>query len=153
MDTIVLPSGNVTPSLAEQEEYLRLRQERWNKRHPKLKKHYVPAPRRLRRWDVSTSGESTFRQNGYTKKETNTVKQDWRERKGFRRDQAKGRCFCKCKITDTREGHRRWQRDLLHKMIGMEVQAFNDEVDFFDKELSELASYDKDSFTSRWDCC
>lgn len=47
---------------------------------------------RLWPWDISTSGESSFVQLGYPKKEISDAEQsrrDWRERKGFKRDRAK----------------------------------------------------------------
>lgn len=46
----------------------------------------------MRPWDVSMSGESSFRQAGYETKvhdDCATSRQDWREKKGFRRDHAK----------------------------------------------------------------
>jgi len=46
----------------------------------------------IRPWDVSTSGESSFRQAGYQPKIINESKQsslDWREHKQFKRDKAK----------------------------------------------------------------
>jgi hypothetical protein len=45
--------------------------------------------RYIRPWDISTSGESSFRQNGYEPKTKDQVKEDWRELKGFTRDKAK----------------------------------------------------------------
>ncbi len=110
---------------------------------------YVPrVPRRytrwggqrwIRPWDISTSGESSFRQNGYKKKvidEREQARRDWRERKGFARDQAKGRCWCKCKLNDAKAGRRAWERDMIRK-----------------GRWEDLDSYDKNMFTDAWDCC
>lgn len=144
-DLIVLPSGNVTPSLAEQEVYRQIWwakfQARWRTRTP-----YVRPKRFIRPWDISTSGESSFRQNGYEEKvvdEREQARRDWRERKGFRRDKAKrGGCWCKCNLTDSRKGHRAWQRNVLRKTVSEDPNAWE-----------ELMEYDKDMFTSGWDCC
>jgi hypothetical protein len=40
-------------------------------------------------WDISTSGESRFVQNGYPRKTKNQVREDWRAHKQFTRDKAK----------------------------------------------------------------
>ena len=143
MQVIKLPSGNVVPSLSEQKEYLVRKLGEWRLKYPKLYQPYLIQPRRLRRWNVARSGESAFRQDGsYKKKKQNTQHMDWRRKKGFKRDKAKrGYVFCKCKITDAREGHRRWQRDLLRK--GLLDESY----------WEDLLSYKKDMFTSNWDCC
>lgn len=91
--------------------------------------------------DQRYSGKSRFVQRGFPKKTKNQFKEDWRARKGFARDQAKGDCFCKCNITDARHGHRRWQRDLIQKGF---VDARHWEI---------LLAYHKNMFTSAWDCC
>jgi len=63
------------------------------------------------------------------------AKKDWRDRKGFSRDNSKRHgCFCKCRLTDARY-RRRWERDLIQK--GQ-----------YDKIYSN-----KSMFTSSWDCC
>ncbi len=146
MNQIVLPSGNVVPSLSEQEEY----RQRWlaalySKRAKRVK--YVRTPRTpyVRRWDISTSGESSFRQNGYEKKvlsEKEQSRRDWREKKGFNRDRRKGSCWCKCNLTDSRRGHRAWVRNQLQDTVNHNSDAWE-----------ELMEYDKDMFTSGWDCC
>lgn len=95
--------------------------------------------RRLPAWDISTSGESRFVQSGYAKKEISNVEQsrrDWRERKGFRRDKAKGRCWCKCNLNDAKRGRRAWERDKIRK-----------------GQYEDLDQYDKNMFTDGWDCC
>lgn len=86
----------------------------------------------------SHSGQDKFRQDGsYTPKVKDQNKQDWRRRKGFNRDQMKRHGhFCKCKITDARAGHRAWQRDRIIK-----------------EDWEGLAEYNKNMFTSAWDCC
>jgi len=95
----------------------------------------------LRPWDISTSGESRFVQSGYAKKETDDAEQareDWRERKGFARDQSKHRTWCKCrrylKTRDHRERRRR-DRALIHA------------------ERYDEIYYHKDMFVSSWDAC
>jgi hypothetical protein len=143
MNQIVMPSGNVVPSLEEQDEY----RERWRAKfyaNRASRTKYVRSTQPfVRKWDISNSGESSFRQNGTEKKvlsEKVQARRDWREKKGFRRDKAKrGGCFCKCNITDARQGHRAWQRNLLAK--GTE------------EAYEELLTYGKNQFTSRWDCC
>lgn len=85
---------------------LRYRRGRWGDRKPYL-----------RRWDISTSGESRFVQEGYETKEIDQSREDWRERKGFAKDQSKHRTWCKCrrhlKTRDHRE-RRRWERAMIH---------------------------------------
>jgi len=102
------------------------------------------------RWPASQStgpyyryGES-FVQHGIEPKEEPTsdmyrvnpaeARKDWRNKKGFARDQGKGRCFCKCPLNDARY-RRRYERDLIK-------QGRYDEI-----------YTDKDQFTDRWDCC
>lgn len=145
MNQIVLPSGNVTPSLSEQEEYNRL----WRlARAHRPRRKYIKSPhvQKLRAWDVSTSGESTFRQSGVLPKtisEKECNRRSWREHKGFQRDNAKRNGhFCVCKITDAREGHRAWVRNVLRDTLVSDPNAWE-----------ELLEYDKDMFTSGWDCC
>lgn len=94
---IILPSGNVVPALHEQLEYLYLRiginrssnsqrtpfQYRWSR---------WPKGRKLRKWDISNSGESKFIQKGFEPKvpdDNAQFRKDWRKRKGFAKDQAK----------------------------------------------------------------
>lgn len=62
------------------------------------------------------------------------ARRDWRDRKKFAKDQGKGRCFCKCNLTDARF-RRRWERDLIKKGD-------------YDKIY-----YNKDLFTDSWQCC
>jgi hypothetical protein len=84
------------------------------------------------------SGVSSFRQDSsYQKKtvsESEQDRRDWRKRKGFQKDQSKGRCFCKCPLNDARY-RRRWERDLIQK-------------GHYDKLY-----YNKNLFMSSWDCC
>lgn len=88
----------------------------------------------LRARRLSHSGRSKFVQNGYPKKTKDPVREDWRKRKGFARDQAKNKHFCKCRINDARY-RRRWERDLIRKGQWEEIYT------------------DKNMFTSGWDCC
>ena len=90
----------------------------------------------VRPWTLSTSGESRFRQNGYVKKEPNQTRTDWRQRKGFARDQAKiqGNRRDGCPPWLKRQcnkDYRRFQRDLIQKgqfeKIGTKTRK-----DFFD---------------------
>lgn len=150
---IILPSGNTTPALHEQKQYLELLHQKWatDRKFWKDRHTIYRTEKRIRKWNISTSGESAFRQNGtYKEKQINEKEQsrrDWRKRKGFQRDQAKGRCFCKCKITDTQAGHRAWARDLIKKGI------IHNDTYFMEEYAERLLSYNKDQFTSRWDCC
>jgi hypothetical protein len=63
------------------------------------------------------------------------ARKDWRSEKRFSRDQAKGRCFCKCNLNDARAGRRAWERDMIRK------------GDY------ERMEYDKNMFTDGWQCC
>jgi hypothetical protein len=70
----------------------------------------------IRPWDVSTSGESSFRQNGYDKKEKDQIREDWRERKQFKRDKAKRyqrRSCPKWLKRQCNKDYRAWQKKLL----------------------------------------
>lgn len=108
--------------------------------------HYVPRiPRRryvwgrgadrwIRPWDISTSGESRFVQNGYAKKEADSVKSDWRQRKGFALDQAKKEDRRGCPSWLKRQcnkDYRRWQKDLIQKGQ-FEKLGSKTRKDFFD---------------------
>jgi hypothetical protein len=95
----------------------------------------------MRKWDISTSGESRFVQAGYAKKEISDVEQsrrDWRERKGFKRDRAKRRHWCSCgryvKQVDHRS-RRAYEREMI------DAQRWDEMYDH------------QDMFVSSWDCC
>lgn len=85
-----------------------------------------------------------FVQHGIEKKEDlvsdqykvnpDQARQEWRNKKKFSKDQSKGRCFCKCNLTDARY-RRRWERDLIR--AGRWDEIYNN----------------KDMFTDSWDCC
>ena len=68
MKPIILASGNVVPALSEQREWLELR--------CGIRFHDIPISKwvranritRLRKWDISNSGESRFIQHGIPKK-------------------------------------------------------------------------------------
>jgi hypothetical protein len=98
--------------------------------------HYV------RPWDISTSGESGFRQDGYHRKdidEKERSRRDWRERKGFRRDKARSRrhwCSCGRYVKDVDHHSRRaYERQMIH------TEDWDNFVDH------------QDMFVSNWDCC
>jgi hypothetical protein len=105
----------------------RRRRGRWGTRTPWLPK-----------WDISTSGESRFVQNGYETKETDQAAADWRERKGFAKDQAKHRTWCKCrrylKTRDHRE-RRRYEKAMIKA------------------ERWDEIFHHQDMFVSSWDAC
>lgn len=93
------------------------------------------------KWNVATSGESSFRQAGYETKvvdESEQSRRDWRDRKGFTRDKSKGCRFCGCgrhvKDTDHRT-RRAYERQMIKTGRWDEM-------------------YDhQDMFVSSWDCC
>ena len=65
------------------------------------------------------------------------ARKDWRDRKGFSRDNAKRHgCFCKCSLNDARAGRRAWERDMIRK-----------------ENWEALDGYSKNHFTDGWDCC
>lgn len=64
------------------------------------------------------------------------AKKDWRDKKGFSRDNSKRHgCFCKCSLNDARAGRRRWERDLINK-----------------GEYDKIY-HNKNLFTDSWECC
>ncbi len=84
------------------------------------------------------SGVSGFQQDGsYHKKEKDNNKTDWRERKGFAKDQSKHRQFCKLRYLKDwgNRRNRRWERKMIH------AEKF-DEIYF-----------NQDMFVSCWDAC
>lgn len=91
--------------------------------------------RYVRPWDVSTSGESTFVQKGYSKKTKNQTKEDWREYKQFARDKAKaGSVMDGCPPWLKRQcnkDYRQWVRQCIHReqfdLVGSKTRK-----DFFD---------------------
>lgn len=89
-------------------------------------------------WDISTSGESRFRQNDHSKKEKNQIREDWREHKSFAKDQSKNRAWCNCgrylKAKGNRQA-RRWVRKMIHHERWDEIY------------------YHQDMFVSSWDAC
>lgn len=93
----------------------------------------------LNRIDQRHSGKSKFRQNGsYSKKEQNQNKTDWREHKGFTKDQSKHRTWCKCGRYLKQEGNRldrRHVKRLLHR------------------EQYDEIYYHQDMWVSSWDAC
>lgn len=85
------------------------------------------------------SGKSKFRQDGsYTPKTIDQSKVDWRDRKGFTKDQSKHRTWCKCgrilKSWGNRQ-NRRHCKKLIHS--GKWDQLY----------------YHQDMFVSSWDAC
>ena len=99
----------------------------------------------IRPWDISTSGESRFIQHGIEKKTEpvsdqyqvnhDQARKEWRQKKGFSRDQGKGKHYCNCCLNDARAGRRAWERDMIRK-------GKWDEMDD-----------NKDLFTNGWECC
>lgn len=68
--------------------YPHLRPQRRRRRY----NHGSSVRRWIKPWDISTSGESSFRQDGYEAKvQSDHARscQDWRKHKGFKRDKAK----------------------------------------------------------------
>jgi hypothetical protein len=109
-----------------------------------VKHRWVPTARTggfTRPWSLSTSGESSFRQEGITKKaitEDQQAKIDWRKRKGFAKDHSKHRTWCKCRRYLKTQDHRLRRRS--------------------DKRLIRAGKFDeiyhhKEMFVSSWDAC
>lgn len=124
-DQIILPSGNVVPSLSEQEEYLKLRFGIYlGSSQVKKRRYGAPWPRSntrwVRPWDISNSGESTFIQHGIAPKELSekeVSRRSWREHKQFKRDkQRHGSSQDGCPPWLKRvcnKTQRRWERDCI----------------------------------------
>ncbi len=79
---------------------------RWRRRN-----HGSSVRRWIKPWDVSTSGESSFRQSGFEKKtisDEEQARRDWREKKGFKRDRAKpgNHRYCNAGWYGKRQVHR-----------------------------------------------
>lgn len=96
----------------------------------------------LREWNhrryQAHAGLSKFRQDGsYTPKHQDQNKKDWREAKGFSKDQAKHRTWCKMKHLKTwgNRRNRRWERKMIH--LGKFDQLY----------------FNQDMFVSCWDAC
>jgi hypothetical protein len=91
----------------------------------------------IRPWDISTSGESSFRQNGYDGKEIDEEAQssaDWRERKHFKKDKSKRykrRSCPKWVKRQCNKEYRAWQRDLIQRDKFEEIGS-KTRKDFFD---------------------
>lgn len=64
------------------------------------------------------------------------ARKDWRDKKQFQRDKAKGTCFCKCRLNDAKAGRRAWERDMIRK-----------------EDYEGMDAYHKNMFTDGWDCC
>lgn len=80
------------------------------------------------------SGQDRFVQNGYSKKTPDTARADWRRRKGFARDQAKGsrRSGCpKWLKRQCNKDYRAWVRDLIKRGKFEEIGT-KTRKDFFD---------------------
>lgn len=93
----------------------------------------------LKRQDQRHSGKSKFRQNGsYSKKEKDSNRDDWRERKGFSKDQSKHRTWCKCGRYLKSQGNR-LERRYVKRQIHHEKY---DEI-----------YYHQDMWVSSWDAC
>ena len=98
--------------------------------------HGSSVRRWVRPWDVSTSGESRFVQSGYAKKEQSDHArscQDWREKKGIKRDKAKrDRRGCPVWIKrQCNKDYRQWERRMIQRgqteKLGQRIRK-----DFFD---------------------
>jgi hypothetical protein len=93
----------------------------------------------LARRHLMHAGVSKFRQDGsYRKKDKDHVKDDWRERKGFAKDQSKHRTWCKCRRYLKDRGNReerRWVRKMIHH------------------ERFDEIYHHQDMFVSSWDAC
>ena len=87
------------------------------------------------------SGKSRFVQDGsYKKKVRDQNKIDWRNKKGFQRDQAKANgCWCKMG---------RYLKDVDHRSR----RAFERDC-IANERWDDLTSEHKDQFTSSWDAC
>lgn len=84
-------------------------------------------------------GKSKFRQDGsYISKEIDHIKEDWRERKGFAKDQSKHRTWCKC---------RRY-----HKQLGNRKNRRNTNQLIYHGRYDEIY-YNQDMYVSMWDVC
>lgn len=120
-DIIILPSGNVVPSLSEQPAYVRLRREQVMKRTGGKAFNWrtISYSRHFRKWDISSSGESRFIQTGHEPKAPGQVRLDWREKKQFKRDKARHGSFgdgCPPFIKRMcNKRHRQWERDCIRK--------------------------------------
>ncbi len=85
------------------------------------------------------AGVSKFRQDGsYKTKSKNQVNLDWRETKGFTKDQSKHRTWCKCGRNLKQNGNRRnrrWSKRMIHT------------------EQYDQLYFHQDMFVSSWDAC
>lgn len=85
------------------------------------------------------SGKSKFKQDGsYLPKEADSNRDDWRLKKGFQKDQAKHRTWCKCRRYLKQRGnreHRRWVSKMIHHERWDEIY------------------WHQDMFVSSWDAC
>ena len=85
------------------------------------------------------SGKSKFKQDGSClPKECDYIKDDWRLKKGFTKDQSKHRTWCKCGRELKESGnrrHRRWVRKMIHS------------------EQYDSIYWHQDMFVSSWDAC
>jgi hypothetical protein len=84
-------------------------------------------------------GRSKFKQDGsYKTKDFDSTRDDWRDRKGFTRDQGKHRTWCKCgrllKTWGNRQ-NRRWAAKLIKS------------------EKYDNIYFHQDMFVSSWDAC
>ena len=118
MEKVILPSGNVVPALGEQKLWLELMYKLWGSRDLFFEKRYQRVIRKLRKWDISTSGISRFVQHGIARKELSQKelnRRAWRLEKQFNRD--------RCKVNNTKARkwactmQNRWERRDVKKLI------------------------------------
>ena len=129
---IILPSGNVVPALSEQDHYRELFSSILRGTNPDnwrfwrgiyLKDRLNRPKRKLRRWDISDSGESCFVQNGYETKEVDQNKADWREKKGFTQDYRRStRSFWRKKWASTQQ-NRSERREVKRQIFNEDYDA------------------------------
>ena len=96
----------------------------------------------LREWNhrryQAHAGKSKFRQDGsYKTKSKNQCDSDWREAKGFTKDQSKHRTWCKMTYLKSwgNRRDRRWSRKMIHE------------------EKFDQLYFHQDMFVSCWDAC